>query len=99
VPFVAIQLVMVGLVMTVPSLAIPSKATPLASLRAIEAPGAALESGRSPVPRGGFFLPPTPPSIDGMSAPETAPSNAPVLDLSVPPNFDAEERALPRREN
>jgi TRAP-type C4-dicarboxylate transport system permease large subunit len=98
VPFVVIQLIMVALVMVLPALAMPAKTKPPASPINAERVGAAGDRSAIPV-TGRFALPPSPPAIDGSPAPDMHGRGAPTLDMREGPNFDTEERRLPRREN
>jgi hypothetical protein len=82
VPYVLIQLVMVGLLIAFPGI-VGHDRGPLP--RAL--PGAVAPDGTSaPAFKSqGFSLPPYPPAIPGAPPPETTGPGAPTLDMSVPP--------------
>jgi TRAP-type mannitol/chloroaromatic compound transport system permease large subunit len=82
VPYVGIQILMVGLVLMVPSLVIQPK---VADVPALTAPVAAPIGARTDQR---FALPPTPPVIDGASPPAANVPAAPTLDMRQLPNFD-----------
>jgi TRAP-type mannitol/chloroaromatic compound transport system permease large subunit len=95
IPFLVIQLIMVGLLMVVPSL-VMSKPEPLlphpaasSSPQSHQAPssGAAIDRG--------FSLDPSPPHMDGArEAPLNGPG-APTLDMRELPSLSAPQRSLP----
>ena len=92
VPFVCIQLVMVGLIMAMPSLVMPKpgahKAPPPTSI--------SRPLSTAPVGDRGFALPGAPPAIEGApDVPRSGPG-APSLDMRELPSFTAPERTLPR---
>jgi TRAP-type mannitol/chloroaromatic compound transport system permease large subunit len=82
VPFVIIQLVMVGLLIAFPGL-VRHDPAPTARPR----PAAAVPADGAPpaLRHEGFALPPYPPAIPGAPPPETTGPGAPTLDMSVPP--------------
>lgn len=89
VPYVAIQMLMVALVMAMPWLV----------MHAIVRPGPATavsahhDSGGPRLPANGrFALPPTPPYIDGGPEPEFTGPGAPTLDMREGPNFETAPR-------
>ncbi|WP_295558938.1 TRAP transporter large permease subunit [uncultured Hyphomicrobium sp.] len=93
VPFVGIQLVMVGLLTAMPALV-------MSKPEARPAPPAASRPSAQPQPSGlpidrGFALDPTPPRIDGAPDPSPHAPSAPTLDMRELPSFTAPERALP----
>lgn len=91
VPFLCIQLLMVGLLITMPGLVMskpevrmhsPAAATPTSA-----APAAAgVEHGH------GFALPPTPPQIEGAPHQDAGGARAPTLDMRELPSFTPRER-------
>ena len=92
VPFVCIQLVMVGLLVAMPTLVMskPEAAPKRHAPAAISVPLAK-------TPRGdhGFALPPEPPTIEGAPSSQSSGSGAPTLDMRELPSFTAPERTLP----
>ncbi|MFA5899179.1 MAG: TRAP transporter large permease subunit [Hyphomicrobium sp.] len=80
IPFLFIQLLMVGLLIAFPGLVRHDKTpTPRPAL-------ASPAGGVTPAYKGeGFSLPPYPPAIPGAPPPETTGPGAPTLDMSVPP--------------
>jgi TRAP-type C4-dicarboxylate transport system permease large subunit len=94
VPFLVIQLVMVGLLMAMPSLVI-SKPDHERRLRA----PVSQQSSPIPIPATGshgFALDPAPPWIEGGPQTQGAGPGAPTLDMRELPSFTAPERTLPR---
>jgi hypothetical protein len=101
VPYVGIQLLMVGLIMMLPGMVIKTKVgappppvqieAPIAPKPADGIPGQPV----APPASGRLALPPTPPLIEGAAAPDESGPGAPVLDLSVPPDFGAASTAKP----
>jgi TRAP-type mannitol/chloroaromatic compound transport system permease large subunit len=95
VPFLGIQLVMVGLLMAMPALV-------MSKPQARPAPPAAVTpSAARPQPTGipadrGFALDPAPPRIEGAPDAPLAGPGAPTLDMRELPSFTAPERPLPR---
>ncbi len=83
VPYVGIQLLMVGLVMLLPSLVMNAILRPAPAAISQSAPGAAQTFDT----RGRFALPPTPPAIDGTPAPALTGPGAPTLDMREGPRF------------
>ena len=82
VPFVILQLVMVGLLIAFPGLVRHDPpASPVAHTRPAALPGAPSTAYQGQ----GFSLPPYPPQISGAPPPETTGPGAPTLDMSVPP--------------
>jgi tripartite ATP-independent transporter DctM subunit len=84
VPYVLIQLAMVALLMTFPSLVRHDRGTPRIEQR-LQAP-----VQNRPIPLGGargLELPPYPPAIPGAAPPQSSGPGAPVLDFSVPPRI------------
>ena len=92
VPFLGIQLLMVGVLMAMPSL-VMSKPVPrhAPAPAAISRPAAAPQAGDS----GAFALPSTPPWIEGEHPDSRSDARSPTLDLRQLPNFEAPERPLP----
>jgi TRAP-type mannitol/chloroaromatic compound transport system permease large subunit len=92
VPFVCIQLVMVGLIMAMPSLVMPKpgahKAPPPTSI--------SRPLSTAPVGDRGFALPGAPPAIEGEPDVPWSGPGAPSLDMRELPSFTAPERTLPR---
>ncbi|HML43379.1 MULTISPECIES: TRAP transporter large permease [Hyphomicrobium] len=92
VPFVCIQLVMVGLIMAMPSLVMPKpgahKAPPPTSI--------SRPLSTAPVGDRGFALPGAPPAIEGAPDVPWSGPGAPSLDMRELPSFTAPERTLPR---
>jgi TRAP-type mannitol/chloroaromatic compound transport system permease large subunit len=83
VPFVVIQLLMVGLLIAFPGL-VRHDALPVPQQRAAVPAG----GGTSPAFKNqGFSLSPYPPAIPGAPPPITTGPGAPTLDLSVPPRI------------
>lgn len=86
VPYVVIQLVMVGLVLAAPGLVMSQIARPQA------APAAISDTVRNAIPNhatgGRFALPPSPPFVEGGPAPDTGGPGAPTLDMRELPNFE-----------
>jgi len=80
IPYLVIQLIMVGLLITFPGL-VRHDPVPTA------APAGAMGSrGAAPAFKSeGFHLPPYPPAIPGAPPPDTSGPGAPTLDMSVPP--------------
>jgi hypothetical protein len=82
VPYVVLQLLMVGLVMASPGLVMRHIVKPVAYPPAAQHwEGAAPGLGAA----GRLILPPSPPPIDGAPAPGLSGPGAPTLDMSVPP--------------
>jgi len=83
VPYVIIQLIMVGLLIAFPGLVRHEAApTPAPSVqRGIKAPPLSPQISKGD----GFSLPPYPPQIPGAPPPDTTGPGAPTLDMSVPP--------------
>jgi TRAP-type mannitol/chloroaromatic compound transport system permease large subunit len=82
VPFVIIQLFMVGLLIAFPALVRhDAPQTPTARTQPAAVPGAPPPAFKGE----GFSLPPYPPHIPGAPPPETTGPGAPTLDMSVPP--------------
>lgn len=93
VPFLCIQLLMVGLLIAMPGLVMsrPDVRThaPAAAGPASVAPATApADHGR------GFALPPTPPRIEGAQHDDTGGAGAPTLDMRELPSFKTRERTL-----
>jgi TRAP-type mannitol/chloroaromatic compound transport system permease large subunit len=82
IPFVAIQLVMVAMLILMPGLAIGAKVAAVTSPAAISAPAGAAGS-----PTGGLSLPGYPPAIEGAKPLPAGTRPGPSLDLSVPPQI------------
>jgi TRAP-type mannitol/chloroaromatic compound transport system permease large subunit len=80
VPFVVIQLVMVGMLIAFPGLVRHEK-TPAPQIPRASVP----TDGAMPARGNGFSLPPYPPAIPGAPPPERNGPGAPTLDMSVPP--------------
>jgi TRAP-type mannitol/chloroaromatic compound transport system permease large subunit len=97
VPFVAIQLVMVALVILLPSLAMPVTTKSVDSPVAVEGRDVPREKSAIPVAGGRFALPASPPDIEGAPPSPSGGPGAPTLDMRDLPNFDAPERSLPQR--
>ena len=97
VPFLCIQLLMVGVLIAMPSLVISKpEARRLAPVpAAVSTPhdGPAAEPGAH---ERGFALPPMPPAIEGAPEAPLSGPGAPTLDMRELPSFTAPERALPR---
>ena len=92
VPFVAIQILMVALVMAAPGLVMKSKTAAPAQPVAPIVEGVSSGSGRAGAheaePESGrLALPPYPPAIAGAQEADTGSAKAPVLDMSVPPEI------------
>jgi TRAP-type mannitol/chloroaromatic compound transport system permease large subunit len=87
VPFVIIQVTMVGLVLAFPRLVLSPPAAPAktAPAAAASSPAPAIERSLAP---GGLRLPGTPPAIPGAPAPPAGVPAAPTIDLSVPPRIE-----------
>lgn len=85
VPYVAIQLFMVALVLLLPNLVMHAITRPAGTAapvaRSIGGPDGALDRG------GRFALPPTPPAIEGAPAPDPRGPGAPTLDMRELPQF------------
>ena len=95
VPFLCIQLVMVGLLMTLPSLAMRKPEAPPAP--AVATPSSAVRPQPGVIPSDrGFALDPSPPRIDGAPDVPLSGPGAPTLDMRELPSFTAPERPLPR---
>jgi TRAP-type mannitol/chloroaromatic compound transport system permease large subunit len=94
VPFVCIQLVMVGLLLSMPALVMTK---PEAAAKR-HAPAASVSAPRSVAPRDdhGFALSPEPPAIEGVPDTRSTGPGAPTLDMRELPSFTAPERTLPR---
>jgi len=93
VPFLGIQLVMVGLLMAMPALVMSKPQAPVA-------PHAATAPAVRPLPSGlpvdrGFALDPSPPRIEGAPDVPFTGAGAPTLDMRELPSFSAPERPLP----
>ena len=85
VPYVGIQILMVGMVLLAPWLVIKAKPAKLnAQPASMSQPAAPLEAAGSSHK---FALPPSPPLIDGAPAPSITGPGAPVLDMNQLPNF------------
>jgi TRAP-type mannitol/chloroaromatic compound transport system permease large subunit len=82
VPYVVIQLIMVGLLIAFPGL-VGHDRSPLP--RALPSTGMPHETKAPVFKSQGFALPPYPPAIPGAPPPETTGPGAPTLDMSVPP--------------
>jgi hypothetical protein len=82
VPYVLIQLIMVGLLIAFPGL-VGHDRSPLPS--ALPSTGMPYETKAPVFKSQGFALPPYPPAIPGAPPPETTGPGAPTLDMSVPP--------------
>jgi hypothetical protein len=95
VPFVGIQLAMVGLLLVMPSLVMSEPGT---VSRRHPAPAAPIVAPQIKEPSGdrGFSLPPGPPAIDGAADVSAGGAGAPTLDMRALPSFTAPERTLPR---
>ena len=87
VPFVVIQLVMVGMLVLAPGLVLSQKAAGPAAGSSISAPMSAPSPG-SPGEPGGLAIPGTPPAMDGAARYPANAQPGPVLDLSVPPKIE-----------
>jgi TRAP-type mannitol/chloroaromatic compound transport system permease large subunit len=92
VPFLLIQLLMVGIIMALPQLVMRKPAGPKAP-----PPAASVEilHGTGRKQGEGFALPPWPPHIEGAPEPSTSGPGAPTLDMRELPSFSAPERTLP----
>jgi TRAP-type mannitol/chloroaromatic compound transport system permease large subunit len=94
VPFLFIQLAMVGLLMAMPALVMSKPQAPSAR-PAVSAP--ATHSKPAGVPSDhGFALDPSPPRIEGAPDVPLSGPGAPTLDMRELPSFTAPERSLPR---
>lgn len=95
VPFVGIQILMVGLVLSMPQLAIRAK-PPIV----VEKTTTKEQSGTAMNERGErFALPPRPPTVDGIEGQPSAGGPAPTLDMREGPNLTTPERPLLRNSN
>ncbi|MDQ8698348.1 TRAP transporter large permease subunit [Hyphomicrobium sp. LHD-15] len=90
VPFVCIQLVMVGLLMAMPTLVMSKPET-----AAKRHTPAAISVPLAPSGDHGFALPPEPPTIEGAPEVQSSGPGAPTLDMRELPSFTAPERTLP----
>ena len=92
IPFLFIQLIVVGLLMALPALVISKPQAPHA---AVTAPVTRSQPAGATVDRG-FALDPAPPRIEGAPDVPLSGPGAPTLDMRELPSLTAPERTLPR---
>jgi len=87
-PFLAIQLLMVAILIAAPSMVISAARTPVAQMSGTPTSGPGPNAGIAKQPTAdGLSLPGTPPTLDGAKPLPPGTPQGPMLDLSVPPRI------------